>query len=259
MTGHLKMIERRHVIMITFMMDLLLHGSIVFGWSSLSQIIGDQVPKETSALIFTLSCSLVGVLLFVFGAIRDFISFGVVRLCCYGSLTLIYLLLALTPYYPMFFFSLVFHFSAGFTVLIASLQLTLLFPENSTLLIGIVNGLASVSSMWPQIWLRLINADVMSFTTIMIIWAALTLASLVLGIIIYPWHNLSVCKECDTYREVKAKKFPLVTFGNEKFPTLSENIAESLAYLKSPMFLLQLVHLPIFHFMGEESITIKYY
>ena len=95
-------IDRRHLIMITFMVDLLLHGSIVFGWSSLTQIIGDQVPHETNALIFTLSSSLLGVLLFALGAIRDFISFGIVRLCCYGALTVIYVLLALTPHCSSF-------------------------------------------------------------------------------------------------------------------------------------------------------------
>ena len=39
-------IERRHVIMMIFMVDLFLHGSIVFGWSSLNQIIADQLPDD---------------------------------------------------------------------------------------------------------------------------------------------------------------------------------------------------------------------
>ena len=115
---------------------------------------------------------------------------------------------------------------------------------------GIANGVASVSSMWPSIWLRAINSEILTFSQIMYIWAFFSFVSLVLGLIIYPWHNLSIGKNCETLKETKKKDFPLITIGNE-FPTLAQNMKNSLAYFKTPMFGLQLLHLPICHFLGN--------
>ena len=114
--------KRSFLILALFYVDLTLHGSIIFGWNSLSQIYKLEVPelsKETrkiftilcgqssfddekyqSSLVFIISMSLIGVVTFVFGSIRDFAAYGLARIAVYSSLTLSYILLAFAPNHP---------------------------------------------------------------------------------------------------------------------------------------------------------------
>ena len=51
---------------------------------------------------------------------------------------------------------------------------------------GLANGLANVSSILPQLWLLMIRNDILSYSEIMFIWAALGTVSYDLHV----WHNL---------------------------------------------------------------------
>ena len=228
------------------MVDLLLHGSIIFGWNSLVLIIA-PVPAKTSGLIFILATSLSGVILFIYGTIRDFVSYGISRVVIFGSLTLIYILMALSPYWPSLLFALTIHLSAGFGLFIGSLQMTILFPTNTMLLMAIASAMASLSSMWPTVWKWLIDEQLMTFSTIMWGWSLLAFGSLVLGIFMLPWHNLSID---ENYPTLHKSNVQLVTIGDQ-FPSLQTKMKQSLQYLKNPMFLIQLTHYPIVHFAGD--------
>ena len=66
------------------------------------------------------------------------------------------------------------------------------------LLIGIANGLAHGSSIWPQLWLVLIRQKYLTYSQIMFIWGGLAVSSLILGFFIMPWHNVP-----NTYSEIE--------------------------------------------------------
>ena len=168
------------------------------------------------------------------------------------------LLLAFSPNYPAFYFAFAVHFTIGASMLYTSLQLTLLYPRHSTFLIGLANSLTSLSSMWPQIWFKLIQINLIDFSSLMFIWSALSFLSLMLGLFIYPWHNLSIAEKCDTLQQTRSKGNLLLTTG-DKFPTLWQKMQRSITYVRTPMFFLQFFHLPIMHVVGKGYLSQRFY
>ena len=70
------------------------------------------------------------------------------------------------------------------------MQFLNLYPEKTGLLIGITNGLTGASSFFPLAWKTFIDSEFISYSGIMWIWFSLSVISLVVGLVIYPWHNL---------------------------------------------------------------------
>ena len=70
------------------------------------------------------------------------------------------------------------------------MQFLNLYPEKTGLLIGLTNGLTGAGSFFPLAWKTFIDDKLISYSGIMWIWFGLSLVSLVLGTLIYPWHNL---------------------------------------------------------------------
>ena len=106
------------------------------------------------------------------------------------------------------------------------------------------------SSMMPVIWLKMITSVGMSFTQVMLIWSALSLASLLCGIWLYPWHNVRVNPDCDSLVTLKKNDEKLLTVGDE-FPTLWESIKNAAVYFRTPMFFSQILTLTIFNFFSK--------
>ena len=52
------------------------------------------------------------------------------------------------------------------------------------------NSVITLNTILPQLFLKAIKNDVVSLKTIMLVWAFFAFASLVIGSLIYPWHNL---------------------------------------------------------------------
>lgn len=70
------------------------------------------------------------------------------------------------------------------------MQFLNLYPSKIGFLIGIANGLGGAGSFFPLAWKILIEQQLISYSEIMWIWFGLTVMSLMLGTMIYPWHNL---------------------------------------------------------------------
>ena len=119
-------------------------------------------------------------------------SFGLSRIVIYSLLILSYLLIALaTPTnvdYLMYTFIL--QMGSGIGILLSSLQFCMFFPTRQSLLVGTANTCMAVSSIVPQIWLILMEKTGISLTSLMIIWMCLAGVSLVVGVWLFPWHNL---------------------------------------------------------------------
>ena len=81
----------------------------------------------------------------------------------------------------------------------------MLYPANSRLLIGLSGTASTVSSILPLFWYQLIVSTSLSFSSIMVIWGALTIVSLVICILIGPWHNLKHFPEGETVRKLISK------------------------------------------------------
>ena len=64
-------------------------------------------------------------------------------------------------------------YGTGTGAFLAGLQYFTLFPRRVGFLIGLANGLAHASSIWPQLWLILIRKGILTYSQIMFIWAGL--------------------------------------------------------------------------------------
>ena len=248
------------IILVTFFIDLSLHGAVVFGWSSIDQIIIHQgyfttgsndvvngttaatIQSRISGQIFVLCIGILGILLLVFGFVRDFVSFGVARILLYANLILSYLLIALaTPTgCDNLMYAFILQMGSGIGILLSCLQFSLFYPSYQSLLVGMANTCVAVGSIMPQIWLQAITNTSITFTQLMIIWTCLATISLVLGLLFYPWHNLPDKREVTsedlyTLPMIIKKKLPLLKIGDE-YPTLPQMFRESASFLKSPMF-----------------------
>ena len=249
----------KNLVLVTFFIDLSLHGCVVFGWSSIDQIIKHEnyfttgsndivngtsaaiIQSRISGQIFVLAIGLLGILFLLFGFVRDFVSFGIARIMLYVNLILSYSLIALaTPTgCDNFIYAFILQVGSGIGILLSCLQFSLLYPSYQSLLVGIANTCVTVGSIMPQIWLQAITNTSITFTQIMMIWTCLATFSLILGLLFYPWHNLPDNSEI-TSEDLLAlpmiikKKLPLLKIG--EYSTLPQMFRESASYLKSPMF-----------------------
>ena len=160
-------------------------------------------------LIMILSTSLLGILLLLQGFLRDYISFGICRLLTYTSLCITYFLFAIaepnhsdylqvnksrsdmlriSKIYQKYLWIFQFGFAVGFHQY--ELQFLNLYPSKIGFLIGISNALGGAGSFFPLAWKILIEKELISYSGIMWIWCGLAVISLILGTLIYPWHNL---------------------------------------------------------------------
>ena len=110
----------------------------------------------------------------------------------YSLLIFSYLMIALaTPTdvdYLMYAF--IVQMGSGIGILLSSLQFCMFFPARQSLLVGSANTFMAVSSIVPQIWLISMEKTGISLTHLMIIWMCLASVSLVVGVLLFPWHNL---------------------------------------------------------------------
>ena len=81
------------------------------------------------------------------------------------------------------------------------MQFLNLYPEKTGLLIGLTNGLTG--AFFPLGWKNMIEGEMISYSGIMWIWFGFTLFSLVIGTLIYPWHNLP-----QDLKKGRPRKFP---------------------------------------------------
>ena len=119
---------------------------------------------------------------------------------------------------------------------------------------------AAVSSIVPQIWLVLMERTEMKLTTLMLIWMSLAGSSLLVGVLIYPWHNLpdngSVEeKHLATYRTIRKNNDDLFRIG-DKYPSIVGKFTEAAEFLKSPMFYIHLVHFALGNCMITLTINV---
>ena len=70
------------------------------------------------------------------------------------------------------------------------MQFLNLFPTKIGFLIGITNGLCGAGSFFPLAWKALVDKKLISYSEIMWTWFGFSALSLVLGTLVYPWHNL---------------------------------------------------------------------
>lgn len=247
-------------ILVTFLFDLTLHCGIVFGWNSIDQIIKHEGyfvsstinvtdvssnQSRISGQIFVLCIGLLGILLLLFGFVRDFVSFGMARILLYGNLIMSYLLMALaTPTgCDNLMYAFVLQMGSGIGIMLNCLQYSFLFPSHQSLIVGMVNTCGAASSIIPQIWLLVITDTRITFTQLLIMWACLAAISLVFGIFYCPWHNLPDSREIghddlDALPALIKKKLSIMKVTN-----LIQQFRQSASFLKSPMFY---VHLFLF-------------
>ena len=81
----------------------------------------------------------------------------------------------------------------------------MLYPANSRLLVGLTGTASTISSILPLFWYHLIVSTSLTFSSIMVIWGAFTIVSLVICIFIGPWHNLKHFPEGETVRKLISK------------------------------------------------------
>lgn len=84
----------------------------------------------------------------------------------------------------------IFQAASGIGIHLNELQFLNLYPSKLGFLIGLGNGLSGMGSFYPLAWNTLIEKEIISYSGIMWIWFSLSGISLVLGTLIYPWHNL---------------------------------------------------------------------
>lgn len=185
---------------------------------------------------------------------------------------------------------------SGIGLFLNEIQFLNLFPANVGFLIGACNALCNVGSFFPLAWKIIIENDYLSYSgngffieisdfsswfriflnplqEIMWIWFSLTLASLIVGSLIYPWHNLpqdtdngrsqfniwpffdwntklnefseAIIVDESAYATAyevlfKSKERNIVTLGGDN-PSLFQQLKENAAYLKSPLFPIQMI------------------
>ena len=102
-----------------------------------------------------------------------------------------------------------------------------------------------MSSIWPQLWLYLVNESILTLSEIMYIWMSLTIASLFIGLFMYPWHNLpqDMDKITDdqtfnTVLEVRKTKSESTTLGADG---ILHQIRTNSSLLLSPIFFIQII------------------
>ena len=71
------------------------------------------------------------------------------------------------------------------------LEVTLFYPDNSRMLLGLSGTASTISSMIPLLWHYSIVNNQLSYVNLMIIWCVLTFLSFIISLIISPWHNLN--------------------------------------------------------------------
>ena len=84
----------------------------------------------------------------------------------------------------------IFQYASGVGLHQHEMQFLNLYPSKIGFLIGIANGLCGAGSFFPLAWKTLIEQEFISYSVIMWIWFGFSVISLILGTIIYPWHNL---------------------------------------------------------------------
>ena len=124
---------------------------------------------------------------------------------CYSGLLISYILLALANHNQYLLFAFILQWCSGFGVQLNSLQVTMLYPAHSRLLIGLSGTATTISTILPLLWHYLIVSTSLTFSNMMVIWAILTFISLVICIFIGPWHNLKHFPEGETVRKLISK------------------------------------------------------
>ena len=220
--------ERRFFVVLQYLIDTGLHSNVIWAWATMRLIFGIEYPEfsaKMSALAFTIAFSVTGLWTILVGWVRDNKSFGLSRIgkevemtvvirgetfnlntVCYLGLFISYTLLALAKHNHYLLFAFVLQWVSGFSTQITGLQLTMLYPDHSGLLIGLSTTGGTVSSTIPLLWYLLVSTNILTFSNIMIIWAALTLLSLVICVFISPWHNLKHFPRGETLKKLVAKE-----------------------------------------------------
>ena len=139
----------------------------------------------------------------------------------------------------------VFQYAAGIGFFLNSMQFFGLYPDYGGTLTGLCNSFLALCSLVPQLWLNLIiKWEVLSYSTILSIWLVAAVLSLVIGLIIVPWNNmpqnLDGAKDDDfaTFIQIKKAKKRIFTRNEETF---FEQVKQSAALLKSPIFIVHVV------------------
>ena len=223
-----------------YIFDVIMHSAVIFGWSSISQIIKENgfflsegtlskrdsragelenldlnqnasescfaVSEEEGtqskeiSLIMILATSLFGLSMLFHGLLRDYVSNGVARVEMYFFLSNVFIIIEFLKFVPALFchylktfksltyillgistpgssdslqYFWIIQYGTSTGAFLSGLQYFTLFPQRVGLLIGIANGLAHASSIWPQLWLILIRKDLLTYSQIMFIWAGL--------------------------------------------------------------------------------------
>ena len=128
----------------------------------------------------------------------------------------------------------------------------MLYPANSRLLLGLLGTATTVSSVLPLFWHHLIVSTSFTFSNIMVIWAALTMTSMIFCIFIGPWHNLKYFPDGETLRQHISKNNRIISTNFKrtdpgfmgKYKVLNSWSRHKLfsglfKYAKSPMFIFQ--------------------
>ena len=237
------------------MFDCLLHSTLIFGWSSISVLLekeGFYADKSDSlARILVISIGLYGIFLFLFGFIRDFVSYGFCRLLMYILLIVSYamMLLAEPGKRDYLQYGWVLQFAAGIGIFLNGMQFFGLFPAYAGTLTGMSNSLLALCSLIPQLWLSaVVSWQVISYRGLILVWLIAAFVSLIMGMMFVPWHNMPQNIDSATPPEtfwslgqillVRRNKSHLTRKSDVTF---SEQIKSSLALLKSPIFIVHVI------------------
>ena len=135
----------------------------------------------------------------------------------------------------------VLQFASGIGIFLNGMQFFGLFPAYAGTLTGTSNSLLALCSLIPQLWLKMDN---ISYHLILIVWLVMAFMSLLLGLILVPWHNMP--QNIDSAEDQTFWCFTQIKKNNSKLTrkndiTFGEQLKSSLALLKSPMFIVHVI------------------
>ena len=196
---------RKVAVLVIFYIDTVLHGVLIIGWSSIRQMLESEgfflicdenetyceseVSDQRSQMshVFQLTMMLAGPIMFLLSLVNDNIGYGVQRSIAYLLLALCYLLLAISsPNIPMLQYIWILHHPVSLFLVQSGFTLCSFYQNQAGLLINLGAGLLSASSLIPQAWLALVNAEILTRSQIFYIWLGLTLMSFIITTILFP-------------------------------------------------------------------------
>ena len=199
---------RKRAMLCLFHFDSLIHTKLHFAWSSISEIIRterfffedsnnptngtDYFAEQNKQIgsIIAIAFMVIGGFMVFNGLIRDFSSFGFSRAFVMLMLILTYILLAVSEpgKTDVLQYAWVLQTSGGIAINTNQMYLCYLFPDMIGFQMGLNYAMKGFGSMLPQFWLMLVQDGMVSYKSIMWLWATLTILSFIIGLVILPWQ-----------------------------------------------------------------------